>query len=176
MSETTEPSEGIRTATDRARTALTRLSSAGRGTARTRARVVDGLTCRVDDGRWSFTADMSEKAGGGAKGPDPGVLGRAALASCLAVGYVRWAAHAGVRLDSLEVEVEADYDARAEYGLTEGPPGYEALRWTVRVESDAPEEELRRILATAEERSPWLALLRDPQHLDRTVIIDSGEE
>jgi putative redox protein len=154
---------------------MTRLPSAGRGTARTRARITEGLACRIDDGRWSFAADMSDKGGGGGTAPDPGVLGRSALASCLAVGYAMWAAHAGVPFTALEVEVEADYDARAEYGVGEGPPGYEALRWIVRVESPAPESEVRRVLATAEERSPWLALIRDPQRLESEVVIRSPQ-
>jgi uncharacterized OsmC-like protein len=168
----TDPTAAIRTAVDRARTAMTRMGSVGRGTAVTRVRIREGLTCQIDDGRWSFTADMSEKAGGAAQGPDPGVLGRAGLGSCLAVGYSMWAAHAGVPLTSLEVEVQADYDARAEYGVGDGRPGYEALRWIVRVESPAPEEKVRQVLATAEARSPWLALLRNPQELRREVHIN----
>ena len=168
--------EKIRTAVERARAGLSRLDSVGRGTARTRVRVGDGLTCRVEDGRWSFTADMSEKAGGSAEGPDPGVYGRAGLASCLAVGYAMWAAHEGVPLTELEVEVQADYDVRAEYGVGVGTPGYEALRWVVRVESPASEAEVHRVLETAERRSPWLRLLREPQELTRTVQIRTARE
>ncbi len=159
----------IRTAIDRARTALTRMDSVGRGTARTRARVRHGLTCEIEDGRWNLLADMPEKAGGSAKGPDPGVFGRAALASCLAVGYSMWAAHQGVPLTMLEVEVEADYDARPEYGVGEDAPGYEGLRWIVRIESPAPEAEVLDVLATAEARSPWLAVFRRPQEVERQL-------
>lgn len=169
-------SEQIRTAIDRARTALTRMDSVGRGTARTRARVRDGLTCEIEDGRWSLVADMPEKAGGRAEGPDPGVFGRAALASCLAIGYSTWAAHEGVPLESLEVEVEADYDARPEYGVGNGAPGYEGLRWIVRVESSAPEADVLRVLATAEERSPWLAVFRQPQGVARQLEFTQTED
>ncbi len=172
---TTATTDAIRRAVDRARTAMTRMDSVGRGTARTRARIEEGLTCRVEDGRWSFTVDMPEKAGGGAHGPDPGVFGRTGLASCLAVGYAMWAAHEGVPVASVEVEVEADYDARPEYGLGEKPPGYDALRWTVRIESSAPDEAIDRVLAITEERSPWLALIRDPRELHRTVELRRPE-
>jgi uncharacterized OsmC-like protein len=175
MNAPTTSDEKIRTAVERARTAMTRMSSVGRGTARTRARIRDGLTCRVEDGRWSFTADMSEKAGGAGEGPDPGVFGRAGLATCLAVGYAMWAAHRGVPLTLLEVEVQADYDARAEYGLGDGAPGYEKIRWVVRVESPAPDEEVLEVLATAEARSPYLAIFRDPQKLEREVRLNQGE-
>lgn len=176
MTSTTTHDERIRTAIQRAQQAMTRMDSVGRGTARTRVRIEEGLTCQVEDGRWSFTADMSEKAGGAAEGPDPGVYGRAGLASCLAVGYAMWAAYEGVPLTSLEVEVQADYDARAEYGLGDKVPGYDAIRWIVRVESPAPEERVREVLATAEARSPWLQLLRNPQELRGEVQIRRPSE
>lgn len=175
MSAPTSTDERIRAAVERVRKALTRMDSVGRGTARTRARIRDGLTCDVEDGPWSLTVDMPEKAGGRGEGPDPGVLGRGSLASCLAVGYSVWAAHQGVPLTSLEVEVEADYDARPEYGVGNGAPGYEALRWIVRVESPAPEEEVLEVLATAEARSPLLALFRNSQDLDREVRVNEPE-
>lgn len=161
--------EFIRDKLRRVRTALTRLESAGRGTAVTRARIDKGLTCRIEDGAWSFTADLPEKGGGAGEGPDPGVYGRAALASCLAIGYTLWAADHELPIDALEVEVQADYDARAEYGIGEADPGYEALRWIVRIESPAPEVDIRRMLEIAEARSPYLALFRDPQRLERTL-------
>ena len=71
-----------------------------------------------------------------------------ALGSCLAMGYVRWAAQLGVPLASVDVEVQADYDARGEYGVSDEPPGYSEVRYCVRVESEAPEADVLRL-------SPW---------------------
>lgn len=176
MTASESSAQTIRTAVQRARKALVRLDSVGRGTARTRARIREGLTCQVEDGKWSFLADMPEKAGGAGSAPDPGVYGRAALASCLAVGYATWAAHEGVPLTSLEVEVEADYDVRAEYGVGSGTPGYEQLRWIVRVDSPAPEARVLEVLAMAEARSPYLTLFREPQDLRREVTMKTREE
>ena len=169
-----DPAARIRRSVGRVRTALTRLESAGRGTASTRARIDEGLTCRVEDGEWSFTSDLSEKVGGDGAGPDPGVFGRASLASCLAIGYALWAAHAEVPLTSVEVEVEADYDTRSQFGIGDDSPAYRELRWIVRVESPAPEAEVRDVLALAEERSPYLALFRDPQTLRRELHIQTS--
>ncbi len=67
---------------------------------------------------------MSQTAGGTSVGPSPGVLGRGALGSCLAIGCAMWAARLGVPIDALEVEVEADYDSRGELGVSDvGPSG-----------------------------------------------------
>ena len=44
-------------------------------------------------------ADMPKGAGGAASAPTPGVYGRAALGSCLAMGYTMYAAELGVPID-----------------------------------------------------------------------------
>ncbi len=171
MNEPDPHATRIRASVDRIHAALERMDSFGRGTASTRARIREGLTCQVEDGAWSFTADMPSKAGGSAEGPDPGVFGRASLASCLAIGYSLWAAHAGVPITELEVEVQADYDTRAQFGIGDDSPAYRTIRWIVHVQSPAPEAEVREVLDLAEVRSPYLTLFREPQELRREVRI-----
>src|SRR5438067_10948322 len=83
--------------------ALALRPSAGQGTAVTRVRLREGLTCDVEDGGWKLTVDMSAKSGGDGRGPDPGVYGRTALGSCLAIGYALWGAKAGIVFSRLEV-------------------------------------------------------------------------
>lgn len=149
-------SDSIREALERNVKAVSLRPSIGQGTAITRARLRPGLACDVEDGNWRFTVGMSEKYGGTNEGPNPGVYGRAALASCLAMGYAMWAARLGVQIDSLEVSVEADYDVRGELGVSDDvPPGYLAMRYIVAVESDAAEEDVMRMLDTADRYSSW---------------------
>jgi uncharacterized OsmC-like protein len=128
----------------------------GQLTRATRARLVDGLRCEIVEGSWKFAADMPAKAGGDETAPTPGALGRAALASCLTIGIAAWAARLGVPLDAVEVEVQADFDARGELGMGDVPPGYKEVRYVVAIDSPAPREELDRLLATAERHSPYL--------------------
>lgn len=162
--------ERIRSAMERNARALSLRPSVGQGTAVTRVRLLDGLTCEVEDGPWSLTVDMAEKSGGRNRGPNPGVLGRGALGSCLAVGYAMWAARRGVSLRSLEVEVHADYDARGELGVSDDvPPGYSRIRCVVTVESDAPEEEVLRVLDEAERYSPYWDVFSEARELEREV-------
>ena len=99
---------------------------------------------------------MTEKDGGTNAGPNPGVLGRAALGSCLALGYGMWAARLDVPITALEVEIHADYDVRGELGVDDGVrPGYSAIRYVVRVSSPAPEADVRRVIDTADRYSSW---------------------
>ncbi|HET9265125.1 MAG TPA: OsmC family protein [Vicinamibacterales bacterium] len=148
--------EEIRTILERKVKAVTLRPSVGQNTARTTVRLKPGLECEVTEGPWSLTVAMSEKSGGTGAGPNPGVIGRGALGSCLALGYAMWAARLGVRIDALEVEVEADYDSRGELGVADDvPPGYTQVRYLVTVASPASEEDVRRVIDTADRYSPY---------------------
>lgn len=148
--------EKIRTALERNVKAVSLRPSVGQGTAKTKARLKAGLECEVTEGSWRMTVGVGEKSGGTNAGPNPGILGRGALGSCLAIGYAMWAARLNVPLDSLEVEVETDYDRRGELGVAdEVPPGYLQVRYSVTVESPASEDDVRRVLDTADKYSPY---------------------
>lgn len=125
-------------------------------TARTTIRLKPGLECELTEGPWTMTVAMGEKSGGTGAGPNPGILGRGALGTCLALGYAMWAARLNVPLDSLSVEIEADFDSRGQYGLSdEVPPGYTQVRYTVTVSSPASEDDVRRLIDTADKYSPY---------------------
>jgi uncharacterized OsmC-like protein len=168
-----EGAERIGSAFERNARALELRPSVGQGTAVTRVRVTEGLTCEVEDGPWKLVVDMGEKSGGLNRGPNPGVLGRAALGSCLAVGYVMWAARRGVPISSLEVEVQADYDARGYHGIGGVEPGYEQIRYVVTVESEASEDEIARLLDEADRNSDYLAVFQRPQEVVRRLHVSA---
>ncbi len=167
--------EIIREKFERGVRAMEKSERMGRGTAVTRARLVDGLRCEIRDGDWTLTADMPDKAGGGDAGPNPGVYGRTALATCVTMAYAMWAARRGVELRRLDVEIQADYDARGEYGVTDDPPGYLAVRYVVTVESDAPDEEIRRVLDEGDRHCAYVHIFREPQNVRRVLTINGKE-
>ena len=167
----------LRTAIERNVKAVTLRPSVGQGTAVTKVRMRDGLACDIQDGPWSFVAGMTEKYGGGNEGPNPGVYGRAALGSCLALGYAMWAARLGVPLESLEIEIQADYDVRGELGVSdEVRPGYTQVRYVVSVSSPASAEEIARWLDTADRYSSWRDNLANavPLVCERRVTTTAG--
>lgn len=147
--------EKIRTAFERNTRALTLRPAVGRGTAVTKVRVREGLTCDIEEGPWKLVADMGEKHGGNNAGPNPGVLGRAALGSCLAIGYMMWAARLGVPVSSLEVAIQADYDSNGSYATADVPAGYRQVRYIVKIESDAPTKDIERVLDEADAHSSY---------------------
>ena len=152
-----EKIEALRTAIDRNIKALSRRPSIGQGTAVTKVRIRDGCTADVEDGGWKLIADESVKDGGNGEGPDPGVFGRAALGTCVAMGYALWAAQLGVPVDGIEVDVHADYNAVGMYGVDDSvAPGWGAMRYVVRIESSAPEADVMRVIDYADAHSPLL--------------------
>lgn len=162
--------EVIKTAMDRNVRAVTARPGVGQGTAVTRVHWRHGLTCDVEDGPWKLVVGMTDKYGGDNAGPNPGVYGRAALGSCLAIGYALWAARMNVPIRSMEIEVHADYDVRGELGIDDAVrPGYKEMRVVVTLESDAAEAEVLAMLEMAEKHSSYLDDYQNPVPVKREL-------
>ncbi len=147
--------------------------SRGRLTGVTKARIVGGLRCEIEEGPWTLTADMPVKAGGEETAPTPGMLGRGALASCLAIGISVWAARLGITIDALEVEVQADFDARGELGVGEDvSPGYQEVRYLISIDSPASEDAVTELLEKAERHSPYLDVFGRAQTMERSLRLN----
>jgi uncharacterized OsmC-like protein len=165
--------EKIKLAVERCRKAFTLKPAMGRDMAVSKARIVNGLTCEITEGNWKFTADMPEAIGGNNTAPTPGVYGRAALGSCLAIGYMMKAASLNIQVKNLEVEVQADFDDGALLGTADKsvPPGYLAVRYIITIESDAPEEKIIQMLNEGDKHSPYLDVFSRAQKCERQVNI-----
>ena len=164
----------LKTIIERNQKALRLRPSIGMGTATTKVSIRSGVTCDIEDGGWKLIADESVGDGGAGLGPDPGVFGRAALGACLAMGYVQWAAVLEVPIDSLEVVVEADYNAAAMFAVDDtAPPGWGAIRYTVDISSPAPEERVRELIEHADRYSPLLHDFAKPVPVTRELHITS---
>lgn len=163
----------IQQAFERTVKALTLKPSLGYGTGISKTRIKKGLTCEIEEGNWKLLADMPTAAGGDAGAPTPGMYGRAALGSCLAIGYMMRAAKMGIPVDALEVEVQADYDDGALFGTVKKDPGYSEVRYVVTIETDAAEEEILKLLDEADAHSPYLSVFSNAQKCHRQVHLIS---
>lgn len=169
-------SKTIKRAYERNKKLLSIKPSKGQYTTTTRVRLYDGTSCEIEHGPWKFTADVGKTEGGNDAGPGPSVLERAALGSCLAIGYAKYAAVLGVPIDDLKVEVEADVDARGTFGIGRVAPGYKGMRYRVTIESAAPEEAIRKVIDEADAHSPVLYNMIHPVGIEREINILSVEE
>jgi len=151
--------EQIREALERNVKAVSLRAGLGKGTATTTAVLRPGLDCTVTEGPFELKVGMSTKSGGRGDAPNPGVLGRGALASCLAICYGMWAARLGVPCDAIEVEVQADYSE---------------IRYVVTVVSASPEQDVLRVLDTADRYSAYRDVFANDVPLRREVRITAG--
>jgi uncharacterized OsmC-like protein len=86
-----------------------------------------------------------------------------ALASCLAVGFIYNAAAMGIHVESLSFKLEGDLDLHAFLGLSEQTrPGYENIKLTYRVKSDAPREKVVELCNYVQKTSLVLDIIRNP--------------
>jgi uncharacterized OsmC-like protein len=161
----------IKEAYQRNKKLLTLKPSKGQYSTTTKVRLLEGTSCEVEHAPWKFTADIGENEGGNDAGPGPSVLERAALGSCLAIGYAKYAAVMDVPLNSLEVEVEAEVDARGAFGIGDVSPGYKGLRYRVFIDSPAPESEIKKLIEKADSHSPVLRNFTQSNEIDREINI-----
>jgi uncharacterized OsmC-like protein len=86
-----------------------------------------------------------------------------ALASCLAVGFVYNAAAQGIRVEKLDFTLEGDIDLHGFLGLSDRVrPGYQNIRLTYRVKSNAPREKVEALCDYVQKTSPVLDIIRNP--------------
>jgi uncharacterized OsmC-like protein len=164
--------EAIKKAFERKEKAMQRLPSVGKGSVTTKISVTDGMTCKIQEGDWTLTADMSDINGGNNEGPTPGTFGRAAFGSCLAITYIMFASKMNISIENLKVEVQVDYDARGMYGFDNVRPGYSEVRYIVKVESPASKQELMKVLDKADKHSSYLDLFANETQVTRTVELN----
>lgn len=165
----------IRTAFGEVATAFRQEPELGVGSESSVTRVIDGLRCEVREGDWTLSVDMPEAAGGSETAPTPGVFGRGALGSCLALTYMMWASKEGIEIQTLEVEVQADFDDGVLFGTSDAVAGYSEVRYRVRIQSSADEADIVRVLDEADRHSAYRDVFARPQRLVRQLDITTPD-
>lgn len=85
-----------------------------------------------------------------------------ALASCLSVSMVYHAAARDIQIDKLTIHIDGDIDLHGFLGLSsEVRPGFQDIRVTVDVQSQAPREDIEDLLRYAQRVSPVVDSLRN---------------
>lgn len=91
-------------------------------------------------------SDEPVSLGGSDTAPNPVEQLLAALGNCLAVGYAANATGLGIEINDLTIELEGDLDLRTFLGLDPaGNAGFEAIRVSVALDSDATPEQVERL-------------------------------
>ena len=114
--------------------------------------------------------------GGDGDVPCSGDLLLGALAACQETTLRMVAANMGIELESLEVVVEADWDARGTLAMGDYPIGLTAIRaqTTVRVRDDLRGERSERLLRSAEKYCVVLNTLRNGVPVQSSFSLEKG--
>jgi uncharacterized OsmC-like protein len=118
----------------------------------------------------TLDSDHPEVLVGSDNGPTPVEYLLHAIAACLTAGIANIASARGVELTKVSSTVEGGIDLLGILGLSDGSVrnGYEQIKVTLRVEGDADDETLRRIVEQSRRRSAVYDVLTNPT----PVVID----
>lgn len=153
----------------RARQAMEKKPSLGRGDVSSTTTLKQGLFCETQEGPWTIQSDLPEALGGTNAAPPAGTVLRAALGTCLASGYAMWAAQLDVPIETIEVTLTVTYDDGSALGANDNPPGFSRVLYQVNVTSNANEKDIIRVLDTADAHSPLLDVFTRDQNCVREV-------
>jgi uncharacterized OsmC-like protein len=120
-------------------------------TLRAQGRLGEGVTCRVETGRALVEAGLHPATGGDGLGACSGDMLLQALVACAGVTMNAVATSLGIEIRDGEIDAEGDLDFRGTLGVSkDSPVGFKAIRLRFRMDSDATEEQRRKLLELTE--------------------------
>ena len=149
------------------------VTTSWQGQTRSRSQV-DGFTIGKERVSRRFSIDIDEpcELGGSNRFANPQEHLLAALNACMMVGYVAQCAVRGIMIESLEIETDGEIDLRGFLGIDPlVPPGYENLRYIVRIKGNGSKEEFADIHEAVMATSPNFYNVSQPVALKPTLIV-----
>ena len=151
-----------------------RVATTWQGQTRSRSEVEGfGIGEEVVPRRFSIDVDEPCELGGSNRSANPQEYLIAALNACMTVGYVAQCAVRGITLESLSIDTQGEIDLRGFLGLDPAvPPGYDSLRYTVRIKGDGTPEQFAEIHEAVMATSPNFHNISRPVRLKPKLIVE----
>src|SRR5579864_8927279 len=126
----------------------------------------EGIACRVETGRALVEAGLHPATGGSGLQACSGDMLLEALVACAGVTLRAVATALEIPIRSGRLRAEGDLDFRGTLGVVKDVPvGFQAIRLSVELDTDAGPEQLERLLALTERYCVVLQTLRSPPEL-----------
>jgi len=151
-----------------------RVTTTWQGQTRSRAQVA-GFEIGGEQVPRRFAIDIDEpcELGGSNRFANPQEHLLAALNACMMVGYVAQCSVRGITLERLEIETDGEIDLRGFLGIDPSVlPGYESLRYIVRIKGSGTKEEFAEIHNAVMATSPNFHNVSRPVDLKPTLVVE----
>ncbi|PYS26718.1 MAG: peroxiredoxin [Acidobacteria bacterium] len=126
-------------------------------------RIGEGITCRIETGKALVEAGLHPATGGSGAFACSGDMLLEALAACAGVTLGAVATAIGLVIRNGTVHVEGDLDFRGTLGVSrEAPVGFQEIRLTFHLDTDASEEQLATLMRLTERYCVVYQTLRQP--------------
>lgn len=123
--------------------------------------------------QFRIASDEPEELLGTNTAPNPQELLMAAMNACMMVGYVACSAMKGIELESVEIETAGELDLRGFLGIDPGvKPGYEEVRYTVRIKGNGTREQFEEVHRTVMQTSPNYFNISKPIRIVPTLVVE----
>jgi uncharacterized OsmC-like protein len=123
--------------------------------------------------RFAIDIDEPSELGGTNRFANPQEHLLAALNACMMVGYAAQCAVRGITLESLEIETDGEIDLRGFLGIDPAvSPGYENLRYVVRIKGSGTRKEFAEIHEAVMATSPNFYNVSRPVALKPTLVVE----
>ena len=160
----------IRAAQERAADIFRRKPGAALSTKRASGHLSQGLVCTVHQDDYKAVMDMPPPIGGEGSAPTPGFFIRAGLAGCVAIGIKLAAAREGIAVETIDVDVDMDFDDSALLGMGGNTAAPLETRLTITLKSAAPWSEVTAMVQRALAADPFYLALRDAQNVKVSMV------
>ena len=121
--------------------------------------------------RFTLMVDEPAELGGVDGAPNPIEVLLSALAGCVTAGIATNAQMFDVPVDAIDIDLEADVDARGMLGHDKSVRnGVSDIRYTVTIQSPAPEEKVRKVKETIDRKSPVRDTLAGPVNITSKLV------
>jgi uncharacterized OsmC-like protein len=120
-------------------------------TLRAQGRIGEGIACRVDTGRALVEAGLHPATGGSGLQACSGDMLLEALVACAGVTLKAVSTALGINLKDAKLIAEGDLDFRGTLGVAkDAPVGFREIRLKFDLDSDASEEQLKKLIELTE--------------------------
>ena len=120
-------------------------------TLRAEGRIGEGIACRVDTGKALVEAGLHPATGGSGQQACSGDMLLEALVACAGVTLKAVATALNIELRDAKLFAEGDLDFRGTLGVAkDAPVGFREIRLRFELDTDAPEEQKRKLIELTE--------------------------